>query len=238
MMMRIMGIGVTNRDGRQFEPGAVALPWQERPAVAVSALGLVMASLLLIATLGVDARADVASDPMATVKSTVNQVVGVLQDRSAPQESRRERLLQVVAGRFDFADMARQTLGAHWKDLTPGQQQQFVPLFTAFMEDAYLNKIEDYSGQPINFLRQSSDGSGYAQVSTSVTQPDKQAIRVDYRLKQEGNDWKVYDVAVDDISITANYRNQFNRVINSQGYEALVNTMRSKQQELQGSLAG
>ena len=46
-------------------------------------------------------------------------------------------------------------------------------------------------------------------------QSDKQAVRVDYRLKKEGNDWKVYDVAVDDISITANYRNQFNRVINS-----------------------
>jgi phospholipid transport system substrate-binding protein len=225
-------------NGRRFEAGAIAITWQARSAAAVWALGLVGASLLFIAALRVDTRGAVAGDPMATVKSTVNQVVGVLQDRSAPQQSRRERLLQVVAGRFDFADMARQTLGAHWKDLTPGQQQQFVPLFTSFMEDAYLNKIEDYSGQPISFIRQSSDGSGYAQVSTSVTQSDKQAVRVDYRLKQEGGDWKVYDVAVDDISITANYRNQFNRVINSQGYEALVNTMRSKQQELQSSLAG
>jgi phospholipid transport system substrate-binding protein len=236
MMMKIKGM--MNRDGRRFGRGVVALPWQERRATAVLALGLVMASLLIIAAIGLDAHGAVTSDPMGTVKSTVNQVVGVLQDRSAPQEARRERLLQAVAGRFDFADMARQTLGVHWKDLTPGQQQEFVPLFTAFMEDAYLSKIEDYSGQTINFLRQSSDGSGYAQVTTSVTQPDKQAVRVDYRLKQDGGDWKVYDVAVDDISITANYRNQFNRVINSQGYDALVNTMRSKQQELQNSLAG
>ena len=143
----------------------------------------------------------------------------------------------MVEGRFDFAHMARQTLGPHWKELTPKQQQEFVSVFTAFMEDAYLSKIESYSGQPINFLRESSEGSGYAQVSTSVAQADQQHTRIDYHLKQEGNDWKVYDVAVDNISITASYRNQFQRVINSRGYDALVGMMRSKQQELEASLA-
>ena len=46
----------------------------------------------------------------------------------------------------------------------------------------------------------------------------------------------MYDVTVDNISITANYRNQFNRVINSQGFDALMNEMRTKQQELIASL--
>jgi ABC-type transporter MlaC component len=41
---------------------------------------------------------------------------------------------------------------------------------------------------------------------------------------------------VDNISITANYRNQFNRVINNHGFDALVSEMRSKQQELLASL--
>jgi phospholipid transport system substrate-binding protein len=205
--------------------------------VAASTLSLTLVTLILVAMAGSKARGAVADGPMATVKSTVTQVIGVLQDRGAPQASRRERLLHVVEGRFDFAHMARQTLGTHWKELTPGQQQEFVSVFTAFMEDAYLSKIEGYSGQPVNFLRESSEGSGYAQVSTSVAQPDQKQIRIDYRLKQEGNDWKVYDVAVDDISITANYRNQFQRVIDSRGYDALVSTMRSKQQELEESLA-
>ena len=199
--------------------------------------GLTLATLMLVAMMGSKAHSASADAPMALVKSTVTQVTGILQDRSVSPASRRERLLQITAGRFDFADMARQTLGTHWKELTPGQQQEFVPLFTAFMQDAYLKKIEGYSGQPINFLGATSEGSGYAQVNTSVLQPDKSLIHVDYRLRQEGDDWRVYDVTVDDISITANYRNQFNRVINSRGYDALVSTMRSKQQELQESLA-
>jgi phospholipid transport system substrate-binding protein len=70
-----------------------------------------------------------------------------------------------------------------------------------------------------------------------VLQPERgQPISLSYRLKQETGDWKVYDVTVDNISITANYRNQFNRVINSQGFDALMNEMRTKQQELIASL--
>jgi phospholipid transport system substrate-binding protein len=183
------------------------------------------------------AHAAVSSDPMALVKTTVNQVVTVLQDKSTPAPARRKQLLDLVSDRFDFTDMARQTLGSHWNQLTPAQQQEFVPLFTSFMEDAYLDKIEGYSGQPIDFLKQSSEGSGYAEVSTSVSQQDKQPVKVDYRLKQEGDSWRVYDVTVDEISITANYRNQFNRVINNQGYDALVSAMRNKQRELQDQLA-
>jgi len=89
----------------------------------------------------------------------------------------------------------------------------------------------------VQFIKQSSDGAGYAQVSTNVVQPDKQPIHIDYRLKQAGDGWRVYDVTVEDISITANYRNQFNRVINSQGYDALVSAMRNKEHELQSQLA-
>jgi phospholipid transport system substrate-binding protein len=176
-------------------------------------------------------------DPMATVRSTVNQVLNVLNDRQSPQQVRSRRLIEVVVGHFDFADMARSTMGYHWSSLTPDQRKRFVELFTAFMEDAYLNKIEDYSGQKIEFVGETADGSGESEVHTRVLQPNGQPpILVDYRLKQDAGEWKVYDVAVDSISITANYRNQFNRVINNQGFDTLMTEMQNKQQELIASL--
>ncbi len=205
--------------------------------LAAKAVIKIAGASLAVMTLCLAAQATVAGDPMALVKTTVNQVVNVLQDKATPQQTRRNRLIDLVSGRFDFADMARQSLGTHWNQLTPAQRDEFVPLFTSFMEAAYLDKIEGYSGQPIQFIKESSDGSGYSQVSTSVIQQDKQPIQIDYRLKQEGGEWRVYDVTVDDISITANYRNQFNRVIDNQGYDALVTAMRNKERELHSQLA-
>lgn len=132
--------------------------------------------------------------------------------------------------------MARSALGYHWKHISPEQRQQFVPLFTAFIESAYLNKLDKYSGQTVKYMNKSSLGNGDVEIKTEVLHGDAQPIRIDYQLKQENQDWKVYDVAVDNISITANYRNQFNRVINDQGFDTLLSQVRDKQQELMASL--
>jgi len=177
------------------------------------------------------------NDPKATVMSTVTQATEILQNRRTSQAVRRQQLIHVVAGHFSFSDMARSSLGYHWRQLTSDQQQRFVQLFTAFLENAYLNKLENYSGQKIAFLGETSTGPGDSEVNTAVIQPNNdQRIRIDYLLKQDGGDWKVYDVTVDNISIMANYRNQFNRVINEQGFDALLKEMQSKQQELVASL--
>jgi phospholipid transport system substrate-binding protein len=200
-------------------------------------LGATLTMALLVTSAVSVAHTATEGDPMTLVKNTVNHAVDMLKDHQTPTNLRRRKLLQLVAVHFDFADMARSSLGSHWRQITPAQREQFVPLYTSFMEDVYLNKLEGYSGQKIEFLNQSSDGPGYSQVSTRAVQPNGgQPIRVNYRLKQKGGEWKVYDVTVEGISITANYRNQFNRVINNEGFDSLMRKMRSKQQELAASL--
>ena len=178
-----------------------------------------------------------ADEPMTVVKTTVNQALEVLQDKSAPLAQRQDKLRQIVAQTFDFTEMARSALGYHWKEITPAQQQEFTNAFIAFIEDSYLSKINDYRGQVVNFLRVSNEGSQAAQVATDIVQPKGDPIHVNYRLLQEGSTWKIYDVTVDSISIIANYRNQFNRVMNSKGYDTLIADLKAKQAALAASLA-
>ena len=178
-----------------------------------------------------------ADEPMTVVKTTVNQALEVLQDKSAPLAQRQDKLRQIVAQTFDFTEMARSALGYHWKEITPAQQQEFTNAFIAFIEDSYLSKINDYRGQVVNFLRVSNEGPQAAQVATDIVQPKGDPIHVNYRLLQEGSTWKIYDVTVDSISIIANYRNQFNRVMNSKGYDTLIADLKAKQAALAASLA-
>jgi phospholipid transport system substrate-binding protein len=178
-----------------------------------------------------------ADDPMSVVKTTVNQALEVLQDKSAPLAQRQDKLRQIVAQTFDFTEMAKSALGYHWKELTPAQQQEFTNAFIALIEDSYLSKINDYRGQVVNFLRVSNEGPQAAQVATDIVQPKGDPIHVNYRLLQEGSTWKIYDVTVDSISIIANYRNQFNRVMNSKGYDTLIADLKAKQAALAASLA-
>lgn len=178
-----------------------------------------------------------ADDPMSVVRGTVNQSLSVLRDASIPLQSRQDKLRQIVSGTFDFTEMARSALGYHWRQISSAQQQEFTQTFVAFIEDSYLSKINDYRGQQVQFLTARNDDAEYAQVNTDIVQNGKDSIHVNYRLLQKNANWKIYDVTIDSISIIANYRNQFNRVMNSKGYDTLINDLKSKQAALAASLA-
>jgi phospholipid transport system substrate-binding protein len=180
------------------------------------------------------ARAD--DSPMAIVQSTVNQALDVLRDKQTPLAQRQEKLRQIVANTFDFTEMAKSALGYHWKQLTPEQQQEFTNVFISFIEDSYLSKINDYRGQQVSFLKTVNLGPDEAQVNTDIISQGKEPIHVNYRLVQKDGTRKIYDVTVDAISIIANYRNQFNRIMNNQGYDTLIKDLKSKQAALAASL--
>src|SRR5271166_3705421 len=71
------------------------------------------------------------SDPLTQVRQGVDDVIAVFHEQKMPLAERREKLRLLAARYFDFADMARSTLGYHWRDLSPAQRAQFVPIFTA-----------------------------------------------------------------------------------------------------------
>lgn len=194
---------------------------------ALLAIGIIAGSINL-------SRAAIApSDPMEQARGLVEQAVAILQNPHLTLVEERRELRALAEPHFDFDEMARSTLGYHWRDLTPDQRQQFVALFTAFMEDAALSKIQEYSGQRMEFIREVPIAPGYMQVQGRVLLNNgAQPIPVGFMSHQVDGRWKVYDLTVDNISVIANYRNQFNRVINDQGFAHLMTVMKQKQIEL------
>ncbi len=184
-----------------------------------------------------------SDDATASVKTIIDQSIVVFKDRGLSAPDREQKLRAIAESHFDFQEMAKSAIGYHWKTLTPAQQAEFVPLFTTFIEDAYLSRIESYSVEKINqqiqssmiqFIKQTNTGPDYAEVfSTVVLQDRKDPIAVNYEMRHDGNEWKIYDITIDAISVIANYRNQFNRVLNSDGYDKLVSIIRQKIQGLQ-----
>src|SRR5579863_476001 len=91
------------------------------------------------------ATQDSPADPMASVKAVVDQTIVVFKDKQIAEADRQRKLRAIAESRFDFSEMAKSAVGYHWRDFTPAQKAEFVPLFTKFIEDAYLSRIEEYS---------------------------------------------------------------------------------------------
>jgi phospholipid transport system substrate-binding protein len=173
-------------------------------------------------------RAGISTDQL---RSTVDRVLAILNDPNLKPEARRQerraQLRQVIYPGFDFAEMARRSLGSHWRGRTPQEQQQFVKLFTNLVEQSYVDKIESYNGEKVLYTKEVQE-KGTSEVDTKVVTKKGEEFSVNYKLHLVNGGWKVYDVVVENISLVNNYRSQFNRIITTASYEELVRRMKEK----------
>jgi phospholipid transport system substrate-binding protein len=171
-----------------------------------------------------------AGEPTEAIRAAVNQGIEIVRtarlDNKRDKEAVIDRLRGIVYPLFDFEEMARRSLGSHWRRLTPEQQKEFVATFTKLLETTYADKIDLYDGQKVAFNGESID-KNYAQVDTRVI-GKQQSYAVDYRLHRVDGNWKIYDVVAENISLVNNYRSQFNRVLANSSYEELIKVMKEK----------
>jgi phospholipid transport system substrate-binding protein len=169
------------------------------------------------------------------VKRTVEEVIKIVTDKElkkpANEEKRRKELKAAIGRIFDYREMAKRSMAVHWKTLTPAQQNDFTGLFATLLENSYAGKIESYNQEKVVYDKELVEGN-YAQVNSRIITPKRDEYSLDYRLLKEGNKWMVYDVVIEGVSLVSNYRTQFNKIINEQGYNELVKKMRTKSEEI------
>lgn len=203
-----------------------------RPALP-AACAWIATGAALVCALAVAATAS-DSSPTAQVKEAVDRVLHVLQDPALKLESKqaeRRLLLRTIADDiFDFEEMSRRAMGTHWRPLTENQRREFVRLFSDVLERAYMSKIEGYSGEKIRYTRERVEGD-YATVFTRIVTKEGTEIPIDYRLLKRDARWLAYDVIIEGVSLVANYRTQFNTVIQTSSYDELLKRLRSRAEE-------
>ena len=183
--------------------------------------------LALIVAFAVPARAGAPTDAL---KQSVDQVVKILSDpalREKP-EARHAQVRKVAESIFDYPDTARRSLGQHWTARTPEQQQEFIKLFADILDRSYVSKIDLYQGERVQYTGETIDGNE-ATVKTMITAKQGSDIPVDYRMHMKSGRWAVYDVIIEGVSLVSNYRTQFNKIIQTESYDALVQRLRAKE---------
>jgi phospholipid transport system substrate-binding protein len=169
------------------------------------------------------------------VKKVADEVIRVVSSKELKKTQnegkRRAELKKTIGSIFDYGQMAKLAMGAHWKKLTPAEQKAFGPLFQTLLENSYANKIESYNNEKIVYLKESVEGD-YAEVKSKVTTSRGEEFSIDYRLSKQGSKWMVHDVVIEGVSLVANYRSQFNRIIKTQGSNELMKKLQSKSAEI------
>jgi phospholipid transport system substrate-binding protein len=197
--------------------------------------------LVLVAAAGVltTAGAAWAGPPTDQLRGRVERVLRVLEDPALKQEARtaerRAAIRAIALEIFDFRELSQRALAQHWQARTAAERDEFVQLFADLLERSYVGKIELYSGgERIQYTAETLEGST-ATVRTRIVTRGGTEIPVDYRLHRVGDRWLVYDVSIEGVSLVANYRAQFNKIIQTTSYRDLVEKLKAKKEEGLGS---
>ncbi len=170
------------------------------------------------------------------VKQTVDDIIKIVTNselkKPSNEHKRRAAIKRVLSSIFDQQEMAKRSLGRYWNQRTPAERKQFVDLFSSLLENSYAGKIESYNNEKILYTKESIEGN-YAEVHSKIITPKHDEFSLDYRLLKESNGkWMVYDVVIEGVSLVSNYRTQFNKIINANGYPELVKKLQTKHNEI------
>ena len=172
-----------------------------------------------------------AGAPTEQLRPALEELIQVLEDQALKPDSktkeREARARAAVIDLVDFPEMARRTLGPHWRSLGESERDEFIRLFRALLEHTYLPKIALYRGERVRFVGESVDGD-LAAVQAVVVTRDRKEVPVLYRLRQRDQRWLVYDIAVEGISLVNNYRSQFTQIMQRGSYQELAKRIRQR----------
>ena len=172
-----------------------------------------------------------AGEPLDVVKANVNSVLDLLRDPKLKGDAGRkvkEQKIQAAADKlFDFVELSKRTLGMSWNKFTAEQRKEFVELYKAILKDAYVDKITAYTDEKVNFTKEVPLAENTVEVQSTVVTKTAE-IPIYYRVIKRENDWKVYDVVIEGVSLIANYRSQFREILANNPPEKLLDTLRKK----------
>ena len=194
-------------------------------------------SLMLLVALvsGERTLASANNDPLVQLQKSTDEILVILQSEElkAPErkEERKQRILDVVNRMFDFRAMARSSLGRNWNSLTKDEQDQFVDLFASLIEQRYIGKIDAFDDQKVIY-KEKRVKNNKARVYSVILDKNLE-IPIDYSLQISQGKWLIKDLKIENVSLVANYRRDFNAIIRKVQFAGLVEKITEQLEKLE-----
>jgi len=196
----------------------------------VNQMRLYISVLHLLVLLVFTTPASSDQSPLKLVRDTSTQMLMTLREEETSVKQNPARLHEIVTENvlpnFDFERMGRWTLGKYWRNANPQQREEFIKEFRALLVRSYGRALVDYADAEIVYLPlRMKDDEAQVKVHTELSRPHDNAVKITYSLHSTKNGWKVYDVAIEGVSLVTNYRSSFMSKVRQDGLDQLINQL-------------
>jgi phospholipid transport system substrate-binding protein len=175
------------------------------------------------------------SSPIADMKKSNANLKRILAKQppswTPERDPKNSEVRKTVDQFLDFEELARRSLARHWDGLSPRQRTEFVATLRDLVERNYLKQIHGSPNYDLKFDKETKDGSEasvHGVLDTVTKKGKKVSVDLEYKMVWKNARWVVYDVITDEQSLLENYRAEFNKIIDKDGFDALLKRMRKK----------
>ena len=177
-----------------------------------------------------------AATPLEVVKGPLDEVARLLKDPQYSGADKKneqwDKIWVEIDKVFDFDAIAKLALGRNRTQFKPDEMQAFTEAFRQFIGYTYLSRIEgDYTDLKIEYHSEEMLPKNKAIVKTTAVRGDT-PTPIDYKLRNKGGKWLIYDVLVEGISLIKNYRSQFNELLAKKSPQDLIDQIETKAQKM------
>ena len=157
-----------------------------------------------------------------------NKVRAVLRKPDTPK--RAEDLTELLGEFLDYQRLTKLSLDKEWDKHSPRERQQFVSLLRQLVERQYQRNMESTLRYNVKWVGTEPIETGVKVKSSarSVKKKRQPPVSIDYSMSPAGDEWKVFDIFTDEVSLVKNYKRQFRRVIRDEGWDGLIGRMEKK----------
>ncbi len=155
----------------------------------------------------------------------------ILKDTSLKLEEmtkeRKRKIWDEMSYAFNFEDMTKNVMGKHWEKRSNEEKKEFIEIFTRYLKEAYARISSHRFGEKIISVKE-EQGNERARVQIKFIKRTEEEVLADFVLFRKNGKWQIYDVIIEGVSITNNYRQQIHSFFVKHSYKDLVEKLVQK----------
>lgn len=164
------------------------------------------------------------------IESIGNQALSTISDKKLSTDKKQKILEQLFKENLDFEWVAKFVMGRFWREATDDQKKRYVTAYTDFLTKNYTSRFSDYTSGSFKVTGAKEMGKGESLVSMEIVgnEKDAQPILIDYKIRRNGGNFKVFDIIVEGVSLITSQRSEFSAVINKNGIDGFIAKLSAK----------
>jgi phospholipid transport system substrate-binding protein len=172
-------------------------------------------------------------EPEQLVRRITAEVLAELKADKDLQAGDREKAIALaeekILPHLDFAEATKFVMGRAWSRASPAQRERLIAEFRRLLLRTYANAFHGYRRQGMEVLpvRMHPEDTEVT-VRNRYLRPGAPPVMVDYAMHKTPEGWKIFDVAVEGISLLMVYRAEFAEALRRADIDHLIQGLAEK----------